>query len=455
MKRACTLALFAFACGSDAAPDAALQVRVPADRRLFQSITSYALRAERDGRVLAQQTTPANGSTLSLGGVPFGQRTVFTLDGITSAGDLVARGSSCPMDFEPHGDPVVIYFSPVNFFAPTPENPTDTRMFPVALPLATGEIVIAGGQGSSGAVDSAETFSPLSADFAVFGSKLTTPRVHAEIIAVPGVGGLVIGGQGPTGAAGDLYDVSSQAFVPLTNSLLVAQSGHRMVTESNGKILIMGGSLSATMAMPTSQTVEVSFVGNAPQFTMGPPLALAVQDHAAAVVVGVPVVFGGTDGINETKKIQVLNGGQFSFAQGTLSHERRFATATTLNDGSALVVGGFVNPDCGAEIFNPVTQTSTCTPMANARVEHTATLLADGRVLVTGGTDLTTGLPLDSVELYVPGVGFVAERPLGTARHGHVAVPLCDGTVLVTGGDTVLVPGGKPTAEIYNPPASN
>src|SRR5262249_41297411 len=150
MRRLLALGFGMVACGSDAAPDAALEVRVPQDRRLFQSITSFALRAERDSRVLAQQTTPANGSALSLGGVPFGPRTIFTLDGITRAGDLVARGSSCPVDFEPHSDPVVIYFSPVNFFARTPGPPTDTRMFPVALPLATGEIVIAGGQGTSG-----------------------------------------------------------------------------------------------------------------------------------------------------------------------------------------------------------------------------------------------------------------------------------------------------------------
>jgi hypothetical protein len=342
----------------------------------------------------------------------------------------------------------------VNFFAPTPGTPNDKRMFPVALPLATGDIVIAGGQGNAGAVASAETFSPLTGNFAIFGSQLTTARVHAEIIAVPGVGGLITGGQAPNEPPGDLYDVSSQRFVPVTNSMLEAQTGHRMLTQSNGHILITGGLTSQGV---TNKTVDVDFAAGVPQFKPGPPLMVAVENHAVALVVGVPVVFGGTsNGTTPLQTIQVLNGSQFGLAPGTLYIARMQATATTLNDGSALIVGGVPDPTCGAEIFNPVTQTSNCEPMSNARVEHTATLLADGRVLVTGGIDFMTGAPLDSVELYVPGVGFVAERPLSTARHGHVAVPLCDGTVLVTGGDgPVLVTGGRPTAEIYNPPASN
>src|SRR5262249_38210584 len=152
--------------GSDATPDAALQIRVPQDRVLLQSIATFSLRAERDGRVLAQDTTPNNGSRLLLDNVPFGPRTVFTLDGITIAGDLVARGSSCPMDFELHGNPVSIYFSPVNFFARTPGPPIDTRIFPVAFALATGDIVIAGGERPAAmsqpaqSLASAEIFSP-------------------------------------------------------------------------------------------------------------------------------------------------------------------------------------------------------------------------------------------------------------------------------------------------------
>jgi hypothetical protein len=449
MRRLVLLTTLMLACGSDAAaPDAALQIRVPRDRTLLQSIATFSLRAERDSRVLAQELIPNNGSQLLLDNVPFGQRTVFTLDGITSAGDLVARGSSCPLDFELHGDPVSIYFSPVNFFASTPGAPTETRTYPVALSLATGNILIAGGQGTDGnGVMSAETFAPATGTFAVSGSPLMTPRVHAEIIEVPSVGALVVGGQASGQAPGELYDVSSQAFVSLTSPLLTAHHGHQMVSLPDGHILIIGGTTVA--GVPGDQVVDVSFPAGVPQFKSETSLTMPLESHAAAVVVGVPVVFGGTnDGMTPLKDILVRIGGQF-VVQAQLKFARKAATATALNDGSVLIVGGY--PDmtgaCGAEVFNPVTQESTCVPTSDSRTEHTATLLADGRVLVTGGLD-PMGQPLRSVELFVPGVGFVAERPLGTPRHGHVAVPLCDGTVLVTGG------GPAPaTAEIYNPPA--
>jgi hypothetical protein len=148
--------------------------------------------------------------------------------------------------------------------------------------------------------------------------------------------------------------------------------------------------------------------------------------------------------VDTEKTIEVLNVDQFVQPMGALLASPRVdATATTLQDGTVLLVGGTTIPNCGAELFNFVTGESTCFMTADLRTEHTATLLPDGRVLVTGGLD-GNSQPLSSVELFVPGVGFVAERPLGTPRHGHVAVPLCDGTVLVTSGGA--------GAEIYNPP---
>ena len=68
------------------------------------------------------------------------------------------------------------------------------------------------------------------------------------------------------------------------------------------------------------------------------------------------------------------------------------AAHVTLADGSALVVGGVnVTPFIGIKVattFDPVTESWTNrTPMKYARWYPTATTLADGRVLATGGTD--------------------------------------------------------------------
>ena len=85
--------------------------------------------------------------------------------------------------------------------------------------------------------------------------------------------------------------------------------------------------------------------------------------------------------------------------------------------------------------------TQTFTP-ATARRGQTATLLPNGRVLISGGIG-PDDQPLSSVELVVPGAGFVSERVLALPRSEHVAVPLCDGNVLIAGGGT--------GAEIYTP----
>src|SRR5262249_7044591 len=72
--------------------------------------------------------------------------------------------------------------------------------------------------------------------------------------------------------------------------------------------------------------------------------------------------------------------------------------------------------------------------LTTARFAQTATLLANGKVLVVGGTsDGTTAL--SSAELYDPGTNtWSAAGSLGTARDGHTATLLANGKVLVTGG---------------------
>jgi Kelch motif len=91
---------------------------------------------------------------------------------------------------------------------------------------------------------------------------------------------------------------------------------------------------------------------------------------------------------------------------GRMSEARAFYTVTLLLDGTVLVAGGHRNDSSGgtvlasAERYDPTTGSWAPTAgMLAARMGHTATLLLDGTVLVTGGSD--SGL----VELYAPGNG--------------------------------------------------
>ena len=88
-------------------------------------------------------------------------------------------------------------------------------------------------------------------------------------------------------------------------------------------------------------------------------------------------------------------------------------------------------------------------PMIQARAGASAVLLANGKVLITGGSD-STGVPQASAELFDPGTGqFAAAAPMNVPRANHAAITLYTGDVLVTGGSTT---GGgyTDTAEIFS-----
>ncbi len=138
--------------------------------------------------------------------------------------------------------------------------------------------------------------------------------------------------------------------------------------------------------------------------------------------------------------------------EGRLSH-----TATALADGRVLVVGG-ASADGGgvlldsAELWDPATATFSPTgSLAVAREWHSATLLLDGRVLIVGGRSYDG--TLRSAEVWDPVSGtFSPGGSLAEPRENHAAALLPDGRVLVAGGWNVE--GASVThasAEVWDP----
>jgi N-acetylneuraminic acid mutarotase len=180
-----------------------------------------------------------------------------------------------------------------------------------------------------------------------------------------------------------------------------------------------------------------------PYWTAGRRLSIPRALHTATRLQdGRVLVVGGYDFVNgivysDAEIYDPLTGSWLS--AGNLSIARGAHTATLLQDGRVLIAGGFSphtsDTFSSAEIYDPVTNTWSITGNLNtARFYHTSNLLNDGRVLVAGGSSYTDE-PFSSVEIYDPVVGTWSNAgSLNDARLEHSANLLPDGKVLIAGG---------------------
>ncbi len=235
---------------------------------------------------------------------------------------------------------------------------------------------------------------------------------------------------------------------------------------ADGRVLVVGGSAgpSSTSAL---DTVEVFDPASNSWAVAAPMLQERAYPAAATLADGSVLVVGGSrDGLPlDTAERYFPDTGTWVSA-GVMSAPRTQATATVLLDGRVLVLGGGAQGSPGfastntAEIFDPATGNWTPTAsMASSRALHTATLLADGEVLVAGGASTyhgSKGTVRATAEIYDPKTAsWRAAAPLSVARYHHTAVLLSDGRVLIAGGwsFTTNSDPSLATAEIYDPAA--
>lgn len=189
-------------------------------------------------------------------------------------------------------------------------------------------------------------------------------------------------------------------------------------------------------------------------------LAAPRSDHTATLLAdGRVLVAGGYGYANNTinsavnPEIYYPEANIWSLAK-TLIAGRSNHTATLLADGRVLVAGGNYSGAylTSAELYDPSTNTwSAAGALAVDRGRHTATLLPDGRVVVAGGIG-STGY-LASAQLFTPATNtWSAAGTLAAARFDHTATLLADGRVLVAGGSSST--GYLTSAELYDPAAN-
>lgn len=251
----------------------------------------------------------------------------------------------------------------------------------------------------------------------------------------------------------ELYDRINNKFSKSSVQLKVPRFWHRGASTESG-VLVVGG---ASEDSPALRSVELyTNDGRLTFFNMGQ------ARRAAALVVledGTVMVSGGLDSSGQPlRSIELWTPGAPNWSPGPpMSQPRAFHTATRLESGKVLLIGGLssVNASRSIERYDPKTKTVKVMDTIGrfARWAHTATLLDDSRVLVAGGFlesrngSPNTGTLLVTVSEKV--FDHVQGQPMNEARAGHTATKLRSGAVLITGG---LRGGGVPpsdTAEVY------
>jgi len=278
--------------------------------------------------------------------------------------------------------------------------------------LISGQVLIAGGMSPSGAVNNAELYNPANQSFVATSPMNVARWLHTATLLNDGTI-LIAGGSDSSNKetldTAEIYNPATSTFTLLSNTLNTARIGHTATLLANGRVLIVGGDDPALGLIADAELYD-------------PPTQTFID-------------------------------------LGDTLVPRFRHSATILQNGQVLIAGGETDPTPGgayntAELFDPISQTFTLVsvPMTASREGHSAVLMNNGRVLITGGNDPGAG-PLNSAELYDPtsDIFIAVTGTMTTPRISPAMTLLNGGQVLIVGGASG--PGGPALAstENYNP----
>jgi Galactose oxidase, central domain/Kelch motif len=237
--------------------------------------------------------------------------------------------------------------------------------------------------------------------------------------------------------------------------MLAPRSGHTATLLPDGRVLIAGG---MRRNQDFYRSAEVYDPATGKFQATGEMLIARVGHGAALLPSGKVLIAGGWVGNGVTDEAELYDPatGKFTVIAHMITKRGR-PEVTVLRDGNVLITGGGANGDgpgstlASAEVFDAATLRFRPTEsMHFARIAHSATLLADGRVLVAGGRGAEVNA---SAEIYDPKSGAFRETGrMMTARYKHTSGLLPDGRVLLAGGsDERDWHGTLSSAEIYDP----
>ena len=313
-------------------------------------------------------------------------------------------------------------------FAPLDALMRSERFGHAATLLADGRVLIAGGykEGFQQSLRTATYFDPDAMLFVALDAQMTQVRAMHTQTLLPDGRVLILGGSDGSLSldSGEIFDPAAGTFLPLPAAMARARASHTATAFSVGGrfLVLVAGGFDGQAAVATAELFD--------------PETLAFTD------------------------LEGNAGGETPMATSRLAH-----TATPLPGGAAdrvLLCGGFAGndvtggPTASCEVFTAGGAGGTLAPgpsMTVARSGHAAASLADGRVLLLGGigADLTV---LADANLFDPATdSLVAVGGLVRARTVPRASLLGDGRVVVTGGNAsgnLFDPQPVSTAEVFS-----
>lgn len=316
------------------------------------------------------------------------------------------------------------------------------RAFHAAALLQDGKVLVTGGRDGATYTNTAEIYDPAAGAFAATGAMSAARGSHTATVLPDGKVLVAAGSDGTVLNGAELYDPLTGAFTA-TDSLATPRYVHSATLLPNGKVFLAGGFYDGPRN--TAETYDPA----AGTFGYGSPLQETRYAHTATLLPsGILLVTGGLSGSYlATTELYDPRNDLPAFSSTSVPTKRLEPAATLLEDGRVLVTGGnndgtYVKP---AEIYDPAANAWTTTgSMGVGRFNHRATLLATGQVLITGG-HVGAG-NTNTSELYDPTTGtFTPAGEMTAARGAHTATLLRNGKVLVAGSATVS------TADLYDP----
>ena len=320
-------------------------------------------------------------------------------------------------------------------------NMTAKRAAHTATLLGSGKVLIAGGfVGTGGGLSSVEVFDPATNAFASAES-MTTERSGHTATLLPNGKVLISGGyNGDYLNSAEVYDPATNRFTSV-GRMVTARSGHVAALLNDGKVLLAGGVGTGWTFLADAEL----FDPQTNSFMATGQMAAPRESHTATLLNdGKVFITGGHKGrradITIYTSAEIYNPANGNFeAAGHLTVKRHKHEATRLADGRILIIGGSDERDGdgayrNAEIFNPTNGTFTTVRSnmntARYKLQGTAILLKNGKVLIAGGAN--------RAEVFDPTTNSFsfADGDMVTKRLFATATLLKNGLVLITGGYT-------------------